>query len=288
MYLCCSAMNRGSKFLILVAMVVPLTLVVFATFKARHRIHQRSETDYRKMTNTLVAVILSWQTNIPTIPVQQFKGEDFDNSLVVDTVGVLPEEAHVELLKKTVFDLIQGYNSKTADAFLAFWEPYHWTLNKETSSYLHILAKTQQIDDPRELIRESWEKIASNNQIIQISPRVMKANISWTQNVGELVHRNFLSDIMQASSVSFPGPTAILVSRSVFDSNPLSSAIIEKDGRVLYARVTLFVKYSFVQTDSSHFTVPLVLGLYWSPTIQRWVPHLRGSTVAIDKFGIIY
>lgn len=274
------------KFIIGGAIFLPaLFIVSMALLKKDQNSGGTALNQEKEFKDAMLSTIDKWSA-LRLVNVRDIKRETFRTGMVVQSEVVDLKNDKILKLKDTVFDLIKAYNSNSSDDYLKFWAPYDWVLDSDSSSYLMDIAG--QGHRSEDVIKICWSKIMVDNRIVEISPDAIFAAVDYTSDVGAFVSKKFPQDIMYSSSVTLPAGSAMLLSRSVFNVKPLSSAIIEKDGKVLYARVVLYVSYFARPWGDKKIVLPLAFGLYWNSDKKLWVPHVKGSTSALTKFGIIY
>lgn len=281
-------MNLSVKrFLWLAAFGLPVMLMTVAVLKGGRKARELDRVEHATMTNVLVNAFLAWQ-KIPTDSVQNLSLTKFNDSMEVVTIGVLPAPEQIVSLRKTTYDLLKCYNDSTATSLLNYWQPCNWSLDTNAIPILKEFAGAAWGDIPSQNVSNAWNKVIPRNRIIGVSTSAIRAEVLWTSNIGEMIANKFRADISSFSPVPLPDQIAVGVSRSIFVLHPSPSQIIAEAGRVLYARVLLFVQYSATNDRGDHVVVPLELGLYWSQLDKRWIPHVKGVISTVDSAGIIF
>lgn len=261
-------------------------LLSFAIWRGARRAQHRAESQGQLIKNVVISAYDAWQ-QFPVVAISNLDFTSYENSIAVDYLGESPKSAHIPELRETVFNLIKSYSFDSPGPFLAFWRGCDWTIDTNASPYFKQVLGDLSTNSETNIIR-AWKRAKQNNLITGLSLTAIHGQVQWTSDISKLATTEYLKDISTLSQVDLPAIVAVGLSRSVFCVEPLPSKIIATDGKVLYGRVVLFVKYRSSEKPRGGSTVPLVLGLYWSDALGRWIPHSKGIISPTDSVGLIF
>lgn len=194
-------------------------LMTVAILKGGRKARELDRGEHVAMSNVLVNAFFAWQ-KIPTDTVQDLSLAKFEDSMEVVTVGVLPAPDQIASLRRAIYDLLKCYNDTTATSLLNFWKPCNWTLDTNAVPILMDFAGNDWGDIPSQNVSNAWNKVMPRNRIMSVSLSAIRAEVSLTSNIGELIANKFRDDISSFSPVPLPEQIAVGVSRSFFVVHP--------------------------------------------------------------------